>query len=152
MVTAPLFHWLLAYGGWRQALGIITTAYALLGWLAWACLPDAQPEGQAPARHRSTPWNQDTARAARPLLANMAMLLAATPFGAASFAGLGRLLPPFGFSGTILLLLISAMAPPQFSNSENGRKRTQSPCCTRVWGGISSRPSPWTLEAMTPEP
>jgi len=110
MVTAPLFHWLLAYGGWRQALGIITTAYALLGWLAWACLPDAQPEGQAPARHRSTPWNQDTARAARPLLANMAMLLAATPFGAASFAGLGRLLPPFGFSGTILLLLISAMA------------------------------------------
>ena len=110
MVTAPLFHWLLAYGGWRQALGIITSAYALLGWLAWACLPDAKPEGLAPVRHRKFPWNPDTLRAARPLLANVALLLAATPFGAASFAGLGRLLPPVGFSGTGLLLLVSAMA------------------------------------------
>jgi MFS transporter, OFA family, oxalate/formate antiporter len=113
MITAPLFQQLLTTLTWREALAVITSAYAIIGWLAWWALPaEGAVTGPAAVRNEAT----DAQRAHRgpveyrSLLLNLCLILAAAPFGAVSFAGLGRLLPQTGFSGQTVLLLISGMA------------------------------------------
>lgn len=106
VVSAPLFESLDSRFGWRIALSVLLGLYAVLGWLAWARLPNL-PVQKGHAETHVSLW---TMLGHRPLRWALALVLLAAPLGSASFATVGHLTRELGFGPSFGLAAVAAMA------------------------------------------
>jgi len=106
VVSAPLFESLDGHFGWRAALALLLSVYAVLGWLAWTGLPDLPVQEV----HRAARVGLRTMLGPRSMRWALALVLIAAPLGSASFATVGHLTQKLGFGSEFTLVAVAAMA------------------------------------------
>lgn len=106
VLSVPIFNALNIYIAWRPALGILLGSYAVFGWLCWVLLPSFPVASNQKSDHIAF----KTLLSHRPLVWALCLVLAAAPFGSATFATIGRLAQEMGLSQTFVVAAVAMLA------------------------------------------
>lgn len=106
MISAPLFGEINRHLGWRPSLAALLAVYAVVGWTAWAFLP----EGSASQIRRVDAQPLHVLLRKRPLRRALVIVLLATPLGSASFATIGHLTEALDIRSAAGMLAVPIMA------------------------------------------
>ncbi len=106
VLSVPIFNVLDGYISWRPAIGILLGSYAAFGWLCWFLLPTFP----VASHQKSGRIAFKTLLSHRPLIWALCLVLAAAPFGSATFATIGRLAQEMGLSRTFVIAAVAMLA------------------------------------------
>jgi predicted MFS family arabinose efflux permease len=106
IVSAPVFNFLNVNFGWRMALALLIGGYVFISCIAWIFLPKASPQKAHKTKH--IPLKRMLKHPQ--LLWAMLLILAAAPFGSASFASIGDLSDKMGFGAKFIIIAVAMMA------------------------------------------